>query len=319
MGASDTTGEGERCEESGGDIPESLSLEEATRIIGNEMRIRILIELGTAWNDEQMVTEHLPYTELKQRVDVDNSGRFNYHLEKLVGPFVDQSETGYHLNVPGRKLYWTIVSGTLTDRADTETIEIAPCPQCDGELLMERHSGHNCQIVCQQCDQKFFSIAFSPRGFEDRTHEEAVEAFYLKFHHYVSMLREGLCPNCDGRVTVTVTDSLNEFWEGDYWEEGYESEVRTTFLCSTCSTFSTGDIPTVALTTPPVRRFFRDHDRDPRRCHDWDDVFIAAEQSVTVLDEDPIEVGLSFELENERLDVHLGNDMRVLNTRRHRS
>lgn len=308
----------ERGQESADGIPESLSLDEAAKIIGNETRIRILLEIGKAWDDEQMVKEHLPYSELKQRVDVQNSGRFNYHLEKLVGPFVDQSEEGYHLNVPGRKLYRTIVSGTLTDRAGIEAIEVGRC-RCDGELVMERHSGHFCLIVCRQCEQKFFAIAFSPRGFEERTSAEAIEAFRLKFHHYVSMFRESLCPNCDGRVNVELTDSLDEFWEGDYWEEGYESEVRAVFWCSTCNTFCPCDVPTVALTTPPVRRFFRDNDRDPRLCHDWDDVFIDAEQSVTVLDVDPIEVGLSFELGDERLDVHLDNGFRVISSRRHRS
>ena len=317
MGTGSKQRDDEKRPESEDGIPESLSLDEATRIIGNETRIQILLELGKAWNEEQMITKHLSYSELKRRVDVRNSGRFNYHLEKLVGSFVDQSEEGYHLNVPGRKFYWTIVSGTLTDRAGIETIEIGQCPWCDGELVMDRHSGHSCRIICQDCEQKFFSIAFSPRGFEDRTPEDVIEAFYLKFHHYVAMLREGLCPMCDGLVDAELTDSLDEFWGDDYWEEGYDSEVRTTFLCSTCNTFSYSDIPTVALTMPPVRRFFRDHDRDPRHCHDWDDVFIDAEQSVTLLDDDPIEVGISFELADERLDVHLGNDVRVINSQRH--
>lgn len=318
MGAGDDrTGKGVK-QDSESDIPESLSLEEAAQIIGNETRIRILLKLGRAWDDERRIREHLSYTELKERVDVRNSGRFNYHLEKLVGPFVDRSKEEYQLNTPGRKLYWTIVSGTLTDRADVGTIEVGRCPWCDGELAMERHSGHSCKIVCQSCEQKFFSIAFSPRGFEDRTPEEAVDAFYLKFHHYIDMLREGLCPWCDGRIEVGLTDDLDEFWEGDYWEDEYDSEVRTSFLCSTCKAFSHCDIPTVALTLPPVRRFFRDHDRDPRHCHDWDDVFIDAERSVTVLDDDPIEVGISFELGDERLDVHLDNDVRVSNAQRHR-
>ncbi|NIS32577.1 MAG: helix-turn-helix domain-containing protein, partial [Actinobacteria bacterium] len=47
-------------------------------LLGSEPRIGILQALGEA---DRPVT----FSELKERVDVDDSGRFNYHLSKLEG------------------------------------------------------------------------------------------------------------------------------------------------------------------------------------------------------------------------------------------
>jgi DNA-binding HxlR family transcriptional regulator len=53
---------------------------EAFEVLGNEIRTAMVLELADAGP--------LSFSELRERVGVTDSGRFNYHLEKLVGRFV---------------------------------------------------------------------------------------------------------------------------------------------------------------------------------------------------------------------------------------
>lgn len=60
------------------DEPTPLTPEEAFAVLGNEIRVDILRALWEAG-------EPLAYSELQERIGVCDSGRFNYHLRKLVG------------------------------------------------------------------------------------------------------------------------------------------------------------------------------------------------------------------------------------------
>jgi DNA-binding HxlR family transcriptional regulator len=53
---------------------------EAFEVLGNGIRTAMVLELADAGP--------LSFSELRERVGVTDSGRFNYHLEKLVGRFV---------------------------------------------------------------------------------------------------------------------------------------------------------------------------------------------------------------------------------------
>ncbi len=74
---------------------------DAFEILGNETRLAILFALWEAMDPGSPLSEPsdpaVSFSDLKERVGIRDSGQFNYHLDKLVGPFVDQSEEGYTL------------------------------------------------------------------------------------------------------------------------------------------------------------------------------------------------------------------------------
>lgn len=78
---------------------ESSSPEEAFALLGNETRIVSCKHCGTRSNQERGTA--LPYSELFAAVDIRDSGNFSYHLEKLTGPFVRQTDNGYELKQTG--------------------------------------------------------------------------------------------------------------------------------------------------------------------------------------------------------------------------
>jgi len=99
--------------------------------LGNDTRVdilRALLELGA---DEEPVS----FTDLFERVDIDDSANFNYHLRQLTGHFVKRSDDGYEFRYPGRKVVSAIFTGTLTDRAQVGFFPVeGSCYDCDGDL-----------------------------------------------------------------------------------------------------------------------------------------------------------------------------------------
>jgi hypothetical protein len=74
---------------------ETLPPDRALALLGNETRIAILRAIASA--DE----ERVPFSTLRERVGVDDSGQFNYHLNKLAGRYVRRTADGYALRQAG--------------------------------------------------------------------------------------------------------------------------------------------------------------------------------------------------------------------------
>jgi DNA-binding transcriptional ArsR family regulator len=74
--------------------------EEATEALGalaSEHRIAILRALAAA-------EEPLPFSRLRERVEMRDTGRFNYHLNELLGRFVRETDGGYELGHAGERV-----------------------------------------------------------------------------------------------------------------------------------------------------------------------------------------------------------------------
>jgi hypothetical protein len=91
---------------------------DALAVLGNEIRMAILRELADA-------DDALSFTELRERVGIRDSGKFNYHLSKLCAYFVRETDLGYELGHAGSRV---ISAAGHDDRMDTDTDEC--CPVC---------------------------------------------------------------------------------------------------------------------------------------------------------------------------------------------
>lgn len=79
-------------------------LGEAFGLVDDETRLEILWGLWEERIDtDHRETEPVSFSELRGRVGVEDSGRFNYHLDQLVPRFVEQGEDGYTLTYAGTK------------------------------------------------------------------------------------------------------------------------------------------------------------------------------------------------------------------------
>jgi DNA-binding transcriptional ArsR family regulator len=109
---------------------------EALAAIANEHRIRILRALAEA-------DEALPFSELRRRVGLRDTGQFNYHLTELLGRFVRETESGYTLGHAGERV--VVAAADVPPAAATtlsETTVDGECPVCgetDCEKLVHVH------------------------------------------------------------------------------------------------------------------------------------------------------------------------------------
>ncbi|WP_435153723.1 DUF7347 domain-containing protein [Haladaptatus sp. DFWS20] len=70
---------------------------DALGTLASEHRIAILRELATA-------EKPLAFSELRERVGIRDTGRFNYHLTKLRSRFVREIDEGYELGHAGERV-----------------------------------------------------------------------------------------------------------------------------------------------------------------------------------------------------------------------
>jgi len=70
---------------------------DALEVLGNEIRMATLRELAEADGP-------LTFTELRERVGVRDTGKFNYHLTKLCAYFVRETDGGYELGHAGSRV-----------------------------------------------------------------------------------------------------------------------------------------------------------------------------------------------------------------------
>lgn len=70
---------------------------DALSVLADETRVAILRALAEA-------EEPLPFSRLRDRAGVGDSGRFNYHLRRLCEYFVRETPAGYELGHAGTRL-----------------------------------------------------------------------------------------------------------------------------------------------------------------------------------------------------------------------
>lgn len=117
---------------------------EALEALGNEHRIAILRTLAET-------NGPLSFSELRKRVGIDDTGRFNYHLKELLGRFVRETDEGYQLGYAGERVVVAVGDiepqaavtagdgGTTADDAARERCPVCGEPDCD--RLIHVHLG----------------------------------------------------------------------------------------------------------------------------------------------------------------------------------
>jgi DNA-binding transcriptional ArsR family regulator len=187
---------------------------EAFAALGDETRLAILLALWEAC-DPTDPDDGIPFSDLRERVGVGDSGRFNYHLDRLEGRFVRRVENGYALRRSGRQLVRTVVAGTGIEEPTLEpTVIDADCPYC-GAPLAVTYEDEWLYEVCTECPGAYegggtvpegylAGAALAPAGLTDRSPEEAWAAALTRAYQDTKTLVEGVCNECSGPVDRTL-------------------------------------------------------------------------------------------------------------------
>ncbi len=294
--------------------PDGLTPEQAFSLVGNATRLSILRALWEA--KEPFEPAGLSFSELRERAGVDDSGQFNYHLDKLVPRFVRRVDDAYQLSFAGNTVSKAVIAGTVTTELEREPVEVdADCPYCGAPVTIQRLSGFNC-VACTECDGHFqaeavpgllFAFELPPAGHADRTPEEVLRATLSYELYRYDARSEGVCPDCGGRVETWL-----EVCE-DHPESGFcdacaaRDRTLVRWLCGSCREDSTGPGYALALRHPAVGAFLQDRGLEPRR-GSWELMKVGGQFDERVESTDPIRVRYTLEYEGHTIELTVEGD-----------
>jgi hypothetical protein len=269
-------------------------------LVTEEARLAILGALAT----HQAETPREPamgFTDLREAAGIEDSGNFNYHLDKLRSEYVRQTEAGYALTYAGLSLVGTLRAGVGADTTRGPEPLDATCPICGTELTASYEDGL-LSVTCEN-DHKYPRDGLPPNAINGRELEEAITLQTRRTQHHLELVRESVCPACFDDVER----------EHEVLDAPQASHVLVA-TCDGCGMVSGSPIGTYLLREPAVIAFYYDHGIDVTRTPFWALALSVAEP--TVVAEEPLRLSLSVERGSEELTLTVDEYARLLDSER---
>lgn len=285
---------------------QSLAPDDAFTLLADPTRIKILQALGDV--SEPGVPETLAFSELRQRADVSGSGRFNYHLQQLLGHFVEGTDDGYRLSYAGKRVYQSIKTGTFTERVEIEPFELeATCHVC-GANQVGAYRDSMFHVRCPSCEAQFYKYFVPPSTVIDRSKTELLHAANDRIQREIGAMAKGVCPWCCARLSSRVLPTDEEM----PLQENPAIEHRVLHSCETCDGSVYTRLGGLVVSHPAVVSFFYDHGVDVSERLLWSMAFASTDERTTVVSEDPWRAAVSVACAGDELRVVLDDGPSVV-------
>lgn len=307
---------------------------DAFRVLGDETRLAILLALWGAY-DPHGRENAVPFSELRERVGIRQGAQFNYHLDKLVGRFVDKTDDGYELGTTGRGLVQSIIAGIGFEDSTLEPTEIdAPCGLCGAPTEITYREGrvYQCCTECAGLDSgddypsgTLLGWTFEPTGLTDRTAEELLAASTIKNYGRIALRFEGICPDCSGPVkwSLDICEEHEPAADGNCPNCERADAILARETCTVCKSHGWGSPSIKVLFHPAVVSFHHDHEIDIGFTGDTDYTDVVRTLSLVegfdeeVVSMEPPQVRVIMSQDSNELHLLLDEDLTVIESTRH--
>lgn len=225
-----------------GDETASPTPDELFSLLGNEVRMGILRAL---WDEYYLYAgpESTPFSTLYERVDIDDTGNFNYHLDELTGHLVRQTDDGYRLTPAGFRIVNAIAHPATTEKQHVERARVdLSCPRCAAPVAVASED-ETMWMLCTECEGYYDDVDGGIAGFQlppgnvrDRS---PLEILGTSMAYTVGrgnvMLVDGICPDCGGDADSMLSVCEDHDADGDLCTACGRSFLGMyTFVCTTC-------------------------------------------------------------------------------------
>lgn len=269
-------------------------------LVTEETRAAILGALATH-HARSPESPSVGFAALRNRVGVEDSGNFNYHLDKLQPAYVKQTEDGYVLTHAGLSLVGTLRAGVGAETTRGPEPLDATCSICETPLTARYEDGL-ISVLCEN-DHKLPKDFLPPNAVDGRDLREAVSIQKRRTLHDIELVREGVCPACFDDVKR----------EHRALDEPQANRVLVA-TCEGCGRISGSPVGLYLLREPVVVSFYHDHGVDVTETPLWELNLVVAE--TTVRSEDPLRLALSVEKGGERLTLVVDEYTQLLDSER---
>ncbi|WP_339102635.1 winged helix-turn-helix domain-containing protein [Haloterrigena salinisoli] len=293
-----------------GDVdPEAVA--ESLSALANPLRVRILLALAETrrpnWDHRGM-----SYSDLRSAVDVEDGGRFNYHVNELRDRFVRREEGRYWLTTAGSRVVDEIYARTFSGGHESVSGPLEwTCPAGGKRLEAAVDNG----VITASCPEHgvLFDMMLSFGSPRNRDPDELFAWANRRALWYLESVSWDVCPHCAGRFgEATITTHSPE--PGSRLETfGLDAStlVMAEMRCRQCGVSFRIPAFYYALTRAPTVAFLHDHGIDYRTPEleygstAWDCESEALEDGVLV----------RFEIDGDRFEIELDG---ALDTRTYR-
>jgi len=286
-------------DDSGGGLDERYV--SACDVVRSPARVDILLALAERASAPPEDKE-LSFSALHDAVDIDDSGQFNYHLDKLRGHLVAATDDGYRLSPRGQAVVGAILSGSFAETEDRgpERLEGA-CPHCEAPINATYEAGQ-IAVTCEN-DHALFTTTIPHEVAADTSLADALAEIRAQCRYEFQIVMEGVCTYCYGDVEWTVDT-----------DDDLPDPVLYDGRCTRCGVGFTMPPHYALLFDPAVVAFFYDHGVDVRDIVAWEVGDWTAEETVVELD--PVRVRVTYAVDDARLTVTADGEASVLEAER---
>lgn len=274
-------------------------------LVGNEIRADIIRVFGDARVEERHPPV-LTFSELRSRTDTTiDSSRFNYHLQQLVGHYLERVDEGYRMRPPGRALYQTIRAGTFEG---DQTVHLGDagftCHYCETMVEASIDAG-NVVVRCPECEYVYAIAGAPPGAGEDGSVDLAqIGAFY---HHRHLAFARGICVTCGNEPGLELVRP-----GGLPFSDADRQKVYVYRSCENCGDQRHLSLGTALAPNPAVTAFCLDHGVDVLSTPLWELTFAATDRFVTVHSSDPWEVALEITYDDDTLELVVDGELNIV-------
>ena len=310
---------------------DGMSPEGAFAVLGNEIRLDIVRVLWNAdaaheYDDVSDTAETISFSELRRRVDIDDNGKFNYHLSQLVPHFVRQTDDGYRLSGAGKQIARTVIAVSGPETIDFSADLDRDCPVCAAPLTAT-YEDQWLRISCTGChglfgdkapDGAIFFSNYPAAGLADRSLEEAFETGFYRCMLDITYMMRDVCRECAGPLSASISVcDTHRTGEGDPCSNcGTRFPVWAEMRCDTCGFAKRLPVEAFAMGLTPVIGFL-DHLGIDILAPSFGDVAdLPQNRFETTVAKNPFRVTVTIQSEAEMLSVSLDHEMTVVDVHR---
>jgi hypothetical protein len=295
-------------------VADSLTPDEAFALVGHETRIAILRAAMDATREADDPNAPVSFSELRERAGVRDSGQFNYHLGKLVGPFLDHDEEGYRLRYTTLLVMGAVLAGTYTEYGSADPVAVGtPCPACGG-VVEATYEDERAAVACTDCGESFSSSSLPPGTLEGYDPADYPDLFERWTGSLMGVIRRGFCIACHGRVDPRLALREGEpDGNGERDGDGSGDDLTVRYDCRRCPERATSSLGAALLDHPTVVAFHWEHGIDVREANSWELPWLHDDHAV-VTGEDPLRVECTATLGDESLTLTVDEELEVIET-----
>jgi len=284
-----------------GEGDENLAAEaDLFELVSDETRLAILREL-VAYRRETSPNDYVGFADLRKRVGRRDSANFNYHLDRLVGRFVEKADEGYRITFQGASVVSPLLAGTYRQTGRREFDPAGTCPFCDKPLTGFVEEG----LITVTCANDHpFRQQLPPGVTSEQPVDDLLSIAGMAMRGDIAHVLEGLCPLCYGEMAFSVeTDPPAE---------------RVSYLyladCTRCGQRYGGPPEMFALGDMSVVTFYRRHGIDVTDQPYWELGF--PDHAVERVATDPTRFAVDVCLDGDCLRVYMDEQANIVETER---